>query len=339
MSASDVLTYDSWDTNSVRYMQPRITDRGGRMISIISSQSNRGLKLTTPQLMTWGVSDYVDPSTGESDNRYTIQLSFPLENYQTPETDTFLEKLKEFEQRVLSDAVQHSEAWFGKTRSREVIEETYFSYLKYSKDKLTKKPDYSKPPSFRPKVHYQNGEWKNLEIYNPQQQLLFPDKDNANVTPVDLIPKSSKVMCLIQCTGIWTAGGNSWGISWKLIQCIVKPRENYTVFGKCQIPMSDDDQATMEKQEISSTDPINEEEEQVFEPATKEKTTTEVEDSDDEQEEEEVEDVEEVEEVVVEAVKPKKKVAKKVAPAEESAEESVKPKKKVAKKKVAAASD
>ena len=335
MSASDVLTYDSWDTNSVRYMQPRITDRGGRMISIISSQSNRGLKLTTPQLMTWGVSDYVDPSTGESDNRYTIQLSFPLENYQTPETDTFLEKLKEFEQRVLSDAVQHSEAWFGKTRSREVIEETYFSYLKYSKDKLTKKPDYSKPPSFRPKVHYQNGEWKNLEIYNPQQQLLFPDKENSNLTPVDLIPKSSKVMCLIQCTGIWTAGGNSWGISWKLIQCIVKPRENYTVFGKCQIPMSDDDQTTMEKQEISSTDPINEEEEQVFETATKEKTSTEVEDSDEEQEEAAAE----VEEVVVEAVKPKKKVAKKVAPAEESAEEPAKPKKKVAKKKVAAASD
>jgi hypothetical protein len=141
-------------------------------------------------------------------------------------------------------------------------------------------------------------------------------------------------MCLIQCTGIWTAGGNSWGISWKLIQCIVKPRENYTVFGKCQIPMSDDDQTTMEKQEISSTDPINEEEEQVFEPATKEKTSTEVEDSDEEQEE-----AAEVVEEVVEVVKPKKKVAKKVAPAEESAEEPAKPKKKVAKKKVAPASD
>ena len=335
MSASDVLTYDSWDTNSVRYMQPRITDRGGRMISIISSQSNRGLKLTTPQLMTWGVSDYVDPSTGESDNRYTIQLSFPLENYQTPETNTFLEKLKEFEQRVLSDAVQHSEAWFGKTRSREVIEETYFSYLKYSKDKLTKRPDYSKPPSFRPKVHYQNGEWKNLEIYNPQQELLFPDKENVNLTPVDLIPKSSKVMCLIQCTGIWTAGGNSWGVSWKLIQCIVKPRENYSVFGKCQIPMSDDDQTNMEKQEISSKDPINEEEEEVFEAATPvTKTTTEVEDSDEEKEADESEA--EVVEVVEEPVKPKKKVTKKVAPVEEAAEEPTKPKKKVAKKKVTA---
>lgn len=328
MSAPDVLTFDSWETNSVRYMQPRITDRGGRMISIISSQSNRGLKITTPQLMTWGVSDYVDPMTGESDNRYTIQLSFPLENYQTPETNEFLEKLKKFEQRVLDDAVQHSEAWFGKTRSREVIEETYFSYLKYSKDKMTKKPDYSKPPSFRPKVHYQNGEWKNLEIYDPQQNVLFPDKDNANLTPVDLIPKSSKVMCLIQCTGIWTAGGNSWGISWKLIQCIVKPRENYTVFGKCQIPMSDDDQSKMEKQEISTKDPINEEEEEVSESTATEKTT-EVEDSDEEEEEE-------VEEVPPEPVKPKKKVAKKAAPVEEAEEEPVKPKKKVTKKKVAA---
>tara|TARA_A100001388_G_scaffold122345_2_gene90274 strand:+ start:4086 stop:5084 length:999 start_codon:yes stop_codon:yes gene_type:complete len=332
MSVSDVLTYDSWDTNSIRYMQPRITDRGGRMISIISSQSNRGLKLTTPQLMTWGVSDYVDPTTGESDNRYTIQLSFPLENYQTPETNTFLEKLKVFEQRVIDDAVQHSEAWFGKTRSKEVIKETYYSYLKYSKDKLTRQPDYSKPPSFRPKVHYQNGEWKNLEIYSPQQELLFPDKENTNVTPVDLIPKSSKVMCLIQCTGIWTAGGNSWGVSWKMIQCIVKPRENYTVFGKCQIPMSDDEQTKMEKQEIMTTDPINEEEEEVFESTATEKTSTEVEDSDEEADEE----------VVVEQpepVKPKKKVTKKAAPVEDVEEEPVKPKKKVTKKKVTAATD
>ena len=88
MSAQHI-TFDHWEPKSIRYMQPRITDRGGRMVSIISTQTNRGLKVSTPQLMTWGVSDYVDPATGESDNRYTIQLSFPSEGYETAETEEF----------------------------------------------------------------------------------------------------------------------------------------------------------------------------------------------------------------------------------------------------------
>ena len=92
--------------------------------------------------------------------------------------------------------------------------------------------------------------------------------------------------------------------------------------------------SSFQAQEIAIKEPINEEEEVVFE-AAKEKST-EVEDSDEEAEAEAEVEVE----VVEEPVKPKKKVTKKAAaPEEESSEEPVKPKKKVTKKKVAVATD
>ena len=91
-SAQHTVDYNDWDVNAIRYMQPRVNDRGGRSISIISTQINRVVSVTTPMLMTWGISDYVDPATGESDNKYNIQLAFPLN--ETTDTSSFLDKMK-----------------------------------------------------------------------------------------------------------------------------------------------------------------------------------------------------------------------------------------------------
>ena len=76
MSASRVLSVSEWNPSAVRYMQPRVNDRGGKGITIISNQTGRSLHLSTPLLMTWGVSDYTDEKTGESDGKFTMSLNF-----------------------------------------------------------------------------------------------------------------------------------------------------------------------------------------------------------------------------------------------------------------------
>ena len=63
-SAPIVLNNSEWNTSAIRYMQPKINDRGGKSINIISTQSNRSLHISTPLMMTWGISDYVDEKTG-----------------------------------------------------------------------------------------------------------------------------------------------------------------------------------------------------------------------------------------------------------------------------------
>ena len=320
-----VVTSGEWDTSAVRYMKPRVSDRGLTTVSVISGQTGRSLYLSTPLIMTWGVSDYVDEKTGESDGKFKMSLAFPSADYSNKNTDTFLAKLKEFEDRIIDDAVVHSEAWFGVERSREFVKESMFPFLKYPKDKLTKKIDYSRPPSLSLKVPCYQGQWQNLEIYNTKQELLFPS-DNENETPIDLIPKKSQVACVIQCGGIWTTG-KAWGVSWKLSQCVVKPVENATIFGKCNVQLSMDDINTIETQKIEETEVVNEEEVEVFDTASKVAQETAASDSDEEEEAP----------APAPAPAPKKKVVKKTAPkAEEEEAPAPAPKKKVVKKKATA---
>ena len=315
-----VISTNDWETSALRYMKPRVNDLGGTAVSVISGQSGRSLYLSTPGMTTWGVSDYVDPKTGESDGKFTMNLAFPTADYTNKNIDTFLKKVKEFENRIVNDAVVHSEAWFGEEKSREILKDSFFPCLKYPKDKLTKKVDYNRPPQLKLKVPYYGGQWQNLEIYDTKEKLLFPS-DNENDTPIDLVPKKSKVACVIQCGGVWITG-RQWGVTWKLSQCVVKPPENTTIFGKCNVQLSLDELNSIETQQVDNT--ADEEDSQASEKVVEDTVAS---DSDEE------EDVP----APAPAPAPKKKVVRKAAPVEEeTVEELPAPKKKVVRKKAVA---
>jgi hypothetical protein len=327
-----ILSVKEWDTAGIRYMQPKISDRGSKSINIISTQTNRALHLSTPLMHTWGIADFVDDK-GESDGKFSMSLNFPNAEYATPATTEFLAKLKAFENQILDDAVKNSEAWFGEEMSREVAKHTFFPFLKYSKDKLTKKVDLTKAPSIRAKVPMYDGRWA-VEVYDTKGKQLFPC-DNANMTPMDFVDKGSNAACVVQCGGLWF-GGKGWGITWKLIQAVVKPSERQSVFGKCHIQLSSDEVEALESQPSAPVDAPVDDDEDVPASTTQAAQSTLVEDSD--AEEEEQEPVQEQASEVVDA--PKKKVVKK-AVAEAAVQEEVAveqaveaPKKKVFKKKV-----
>ena len=320
-----VLSVSEWSPSANKYMVPKINDRGGKSINLISKQTNRSLHISTPLLMTWGISDYIDEK-GESDGKYSISLTFPNSEYENAATKEFLQKLKDFENQILDDAVKNSELWWGEEMSRELCKHTFFPFLKYSKNKDTKKIDTSKPPSIRAKVPYYNEKWA-VELYDTQSNLIFPCDDPTRIPP-DFVPKMSNIACVLQCGGIWI-GGKGWGLTWKMVQGVVKPREIVSVYGKCHIQLSNEDINVLEKQVI----PKSEDDEVVEEETTEPQTV--VDDSDDE----EVESVvEKAPEPVVAAPAPVKKVVKKAAPTPvveapvEKVEEA--PKKKIIKKKV-----
>jgi len=271
-----VLTSSEWKTDALRYMQPKVNDRGGKSINIVSTQTNRSLHLSTPLMMTWGISDFVDEKTGESDGKFSMSLNFPNKDYSNPVMDEFLAKMKAFENQILDDAVKNSEAWFGEEMSREVLKHTFFPFLKYSKDKTTKKIDLTKPPSMRAKVPNYNNRWA-IEIYDTKQQQIFPC-DNENMTPMDFIPKQSNVACVLNCGGLWF-GGKGWGLTWKLVQCVVKPREVVSVYGRCHIQLSMDDISKMD-----TPVPAKDDEDEPEMVSAVPQTNTEVEDSDAEEE-------------------------------------------------------
>jgi len=227
-------------------MAPKLNEKGGKSINVISNQTNRSIHLTLPLMMTWGISDFTDDKTGESDGKFSMSLNFPNPEYATPETNLALQKLKDFEEQLIVDAVANSEAWFGKKQSREIVEYGFFPFLKYPKNKETKATDYTRAPSIRPKVPKYGEDWK-VEVYDTKMNLLFPSPNLAS--PIDLVPKQSNVASVIACGGIWI-GGKGWGLTWKLVQCVVKPQLMESVFGKCHIQLSEEDVETIEKKEI-----------------------------------------------------------------------------------------
>ena len=320
MSKPIVLSTSEWDTDAIKFMPPKVNERGGLSINVISTQTNRSLHISAPMMMTWGISDYDDGTGG--DGKFNITLNFPQEDYRKPSTDEFLAKVKAFENSIIDAGVKNSELWFGEEQSREVCKHSFFPFVKYSMIKGTKKVDTTKPPSIRAKVPCYSGKWA-VELYDTKENLIFPDPSNDRVTPVDFVPKLSQVACVLQCGGLWK-GGKGWGLTWKLVQCVVKPREVVSVYGKCRVLLSDEERGAIDSQVIKDDEtPV----ESVFQ-KSETQHSVEAEDSD---EEEEVADIvaQEVEPEAEPEPAPKKKVVKKKV--EEPEPEA--PKKKVVNKK------
>ena len=307
--STQVLLASEWQPTAIKMMPFKKNERGGGSISIISTQMNKALRIETPPLSTFGIADYVDSATGESDGRYNATLNLPNEEYATPESDALIKHMKEFESHVLDWGVTNSESLFGKKMTRELVEDRFFSIIKYRKDKETGRVDETKPPNLKIRIPYYDGVW-NLKLYDYNENTLFPSSD-PDVNPIDLVPKYSQIACVIQCGGMWF-GGKGWGVTWKLNQAVVKPRDNAGFNNDvCMIRLSKEDKERIDSTSVvedSATTP------DVVEtvPAVVE---TEVEDSDDEKP----------------PPAPVKKVLKK--PETTSTEELEKPKKKVLKKK------
>ena len=316
-----VLGPSDWDTSAVKFLPPRVNDMGGKAINVISRQTNRSLHISTPLMMTWGIADYVNEH-GESDGKFSITLNFPNEEYSTDATGEFLKKMKEFESKILDAAVENSEQWWGEKMSREICKHTFFPYIKYRKNKETKKLDLDSPPSIRAKVPKYGDKW-NVELYDTDSNQLFPCED-PDATPPDFVPKMSNIACVLQCGGIWI-GGKGWGLTWKMVQGVVKPRVNNSIYGKCHIQLTDED-----KEKMNSAPVVNNDDDDEDTPPV----DTVVDDSDDEV----TVAVEETQVVEAEVVAPvKKKVVKKKAATVEEDKPAAVVKKKIVKKKVVAA--
>ena len=171
-----------------------------------------------------------------------------------------------------SNALLYSKDWFGKVhKSADIIDELFSPMLKYPNIKGTREPDYSKKPSLKVKLPLWDGVW-NCEIYDEDDNRLFPNPSNSSVSPLDFLKKGSNVALLIQFGGIWFVNGK-FSISWKLVQAVVqKPRGQLT--GQCFIKLKKGD-----KEKLKTAEPEPEEEEP-------EQVSCVVEDSDDEDEDE-----------------------------------------------------
>ena len=266
MSSKTILSgTDFTPASDIKYSKPKVDARGSKSIGILNASANTATYISTPLMLTWGVSDY------EGNERYEMALQFPNTEYATPDTTSFMENMIAFEQKIKTDAITNAKEWFGKAKmSEDAIDALWTPMLKYPKDKNTLEPDTDRAPTLKVKIPFWEGEWK-TELYDVNQNAIFPDPDGGPHTPKDLIAKGTHVAVVLQCGGLWFANGK-FGVTWKLFQGVVKPKA--TMRGKCHIQLSGEDKEKMVKQTL----PEDEVEEEEDEPVS-----TEVDDSDDEE--------------------------------------------------------
>lgn len=298
--SSAILSGVNFDPNvDITYSSVKTNSSGGKSISILNKKTMKTTYISTPLMLTWGVNEYVDDKSKAS--TYDLALQFPKDEYANQNTTQFLKNMQTFENKIKADAIDNCKEWFNKPKmSPDVVDALWTPMLKYPKDRDTGEFDYSRSPTLKVKLPYWDGVFKNVEIYNETSELVYPNDNEIKIA--DLITKGSNIATIIQCGGIWSANGK-FGVTFKLFQCVVKPRPSLS--GKCHIILNTEEMKTLT---TSVTD------ENVD---TKEFTDNKelVNDSSDDESNPTIEIEEkkvDIESVSVETATPKKKVVKKV---------------------------
>jgi hypothetical protein len=236
-SAQAIISGTSFNPSTdYKYAKVKVNNSGGKSVGILNAATNSVLNIQTPLMLTWGVNENVDKKTGDVQS-YSMALQFPSDEYKTPGVSKFFAALQQFESKIKQDAIANSKEWFGKAMSAEVIGAIFHPVLSYSKNPQTGEPDHTKNPTLRIKLPFYDGEWKGIEIYDSNSNALFPNSDGKS--PKDLIVKGSDAALIITCGGLWFAGG-SFGVTWRLVQAVLKPKPSLR--GKCHITLDDDEQ-------------------------------------------------------------------------------------------------
>ena len=229
MSAPKILTVENWDVNAIKYFPPKPSNGGGKNVKFISTQLNKNLSINLPKTIQYGISDYFNKDTGVHDGKFKMSLKL---------TDQELvDKLLAFKEQLIDDAVKNSQSWFGggKPILREIAEYNLKFALNYPAISATdKSPDTSKSPYFKVGIPYYKDSGWDVQVYDTNKQRLFPNNDN-DLSPIELVPNGAEVCAFIQCSSIWIVDGK-WGPTFKLIQCLVYPKEEYNYRDTCMIP-------------------------------------------------------------------------------------------------------
>jgi hypothetical protein len=149
--------------------------------------------------------------------KYSINLSF--NGYETnADVKAFYQAIQDLDKFVVDEAVKNSKAWFGKEKSREVLEEFYTPSLKFGKNK-----DY--PPTMK----------VNLKRRGESFETKFFDskgKPHREMAIEELLAKGTQVTVLLTLKDVWIAGTGKFNLRWDADQILInKLAESGSEFG------------------------------------------------------------------------------------------------------------
>jgi len=164
------------------------------------------LQSATSMRIPFGLS--VFKADGGGQDKYSINLSF--NNYQTAgETKAFFDAVTLLDTEVVEQAFKNSKAWFGKEKSREVLQEFYTPSIKFGKDASK---EY--PPTMKLNLK-KTGATFDTKIYD------VTGKRMTGIPMEELLAKGTQVTALIECSDVWIAGTGKFNLRWNVSQLVV----------------------------------------------------------------------------------------------------------------------
>jgi len=262
-----IILPSNFDVSNVTYSAPRTLDNGGR--SIYMNLNRSPIVLQTPEMVVpYNVSNWNDD--GKGPDKYTLDLSFKGKEGRE-NLNTFFEKIVALDKKLVQDGVDNSMTWLKKKyNSVDVVEALYSPLVKYAKDKTTGEITDKYPPTFKLKIPSSNGSFQCEAYDNKRKPVNLKELIDSGAF------KGAKVTAIIQCQGIWVAGGK-YGCSWKVLQMRVSPPQ--TIKGYAFKELEDD---KVDDSDIDDDESVDDNE--VINHATEEINNLAVEDNSDEEE-------------------------------------------------------
>ena len=204
-----IYTAKTFEPASIFFGPVEKNKMGGKFIPIVDKNGTKTkIVLQFPAMhLPFGISAYRERPENEPTS-YSADLSF--RGYESNENTLLLfNKLTELDHHLIDAAYANSVAWFGKQKSRELLEDTY--------RKLTKvDPSGKFAPMTKAKIVMLNGK--------PNVQVFDTDKSNISV---DDVPRGSTVKVIAEAASVWFIGaGTSWGVTFRALQLLVTEKPN-----------------------------------------------------------------------------------------------------------------
>jgi len=212
--SSMIYTPSEIDVSKIEFQAPKVMDNGGKTVGLRYEGQNISLEMGS-LYVPYGVN--VFDKTPGAPVKYSVDVSLRGvdEHEYVRNLQTFLES---FDEALIDAGVANAQKWFKMAPNRDVIKAFYTPSLKYSRDAAGALKPY--PPTVKIALRKNDKGPKKGEFTAPFYNGSVKDEEGNPTlfetgTPIEeILAKRSMITPIIQCTGVWFAGGK-FGATWK----------------------------------------------------------------------------------------------------------------------------
>lgn len=204
--SSSIVVPSTFSASKVTLSALKVMDSGAKQAYL--NYDSRPLLMQVGSLETpFGLSVF-DKAPGQP--KYTVELKLrghddPANH---PKVAQIFNAMNALDDYMVEQGVKNCRQWFKADAPKEMVKMMYTPSVRYPRDAEGNLKPY--PPTLKIQLRKKNDEFE-ADVYDENKRSL------KDVPLEDVIVKGSRLTILIQCNGVWFAGGK-FGLSWKAVQ-------------------------------------------------------------------------------------------------------------------------